>query len=71
MSFVIFDSEIMIWKEEKSRTRGVQMENLRGLLVIRRMDKVLNAQSDERGGRKDCWRCSPMVRSGGNNGVSR
>ena len=34
----------MIWKEmEKSRIRAVQMDNLRGLLGIRRMDKVLNA----------------------------
>ena len=33
----------MIWKEERSRIRAVQMDNLRGLLGIRRMDKVLNA----------------------------
>ena len=29
---------IMIWKEERSRIRVVQMHNLRGLLGIRRMD---------------------------------
>ena len=40
-----YGSEIMIWREkEKSRIRAVQMDNLRGLLGIRRMDKVLNAR---------------------------
>ena len=35
----------MIWKEkEMSRIRAVEMDYLRGLLGIRRMDKVLNAQ---------------------------
>ena len=35
----------MIWREkERSRIRAVQMDNLRGLLGIRRMDKVLNAR---------------------------
>ena len=35
----------MIWREkERSFIRAVQMYNLRGLLDIRRMDKVLNAQ---------------------------
>ena len=34
----------MLWKEkERSRIRAVQMDNLRGLLGIRRMDRVLNA----------------------------
>ena len=33
----------MIWREERSRIRAVQMDNPRGLLGIRRMDKVLNA----------------------------
>ena len=34
----------MIWrKKERSRIRGVQMDNLRGLLGIRRMYKVPNA----------------------------
>ena len=28
----------MLWKEERSRNRAVQMDNLRGLLGIRRMD---------------------------------
>ena len=30
-------------EKERSRSRAVQMENLRGLLGIRRMDKVPNA----------------------------
>ena len=30
----------MLWKEERSRTRAVQMDNLRGLLGIKRMDRV-------------------------------
>ena len=35
----------MIWREkERSRIRTVQMDNLRGLLGIRIMDKVPNAQ---------------------------
>ena len=39
-----YGSETMIWKEkERSRIRAVQMENLRGLMGIRRMNKVLNA----------------------------
>ena len=49
-----YGSETMIWREkERSRIRDVQVNNLRGLLGIRRMDEVLNArirqlwQSDE------------------------
>ena len=38
----------MIWKEkERSRIRAVQMGTLRGLLDIRRMDKIQNAQIRE------------------------
>ena len=41
---LMYDNEKMIWrKKEKSRIRAVQMDNLRGLLGIWRMDKVLNA----------------------------
>ena len=37
-------SEIMIWREkERFRIKTVQMDNLRGLLGIRGMDKVPNA----------------------------
>ena len=33
--------ETMLWKEkERSQIRDVQMDNLRGLLVIRRMDSL-------------------------------
>ena len=38
-----YGRETMIWREERSMIRAVQMDNLRGLLNIRRMDKVLNA----------------------------
>ena len=37
----------MIWKEERSRIRDVQMENLRCVLGIRRMNKVPNARIRE------------------------
>ena len=40
----MYGSETMLWKEmERSRVRAVQMDNLRGLLCIRRMDRILNA----------------------------
>ena len=41
-----FGTETMLW-EERSRIRAVQMDNLRGVLGIRRMDRVLNAQIRE------------------------
>ena len=41
-------SETMLWKEkERSKIQAVQMDNLRGLLGIRRMDRVPNAQIGE------------------------
>ena len=41
---LMYSSETMIWKEkERSRIRAVQVDNLRGLLVIRSMDKGMNA----------------------------
>ena len=44
----MFDNETMLWKEkERSRVRAVQMDNLRGLLGIRRMDRVPNAWISE------------------------
>ena len=43
MPVLTYGSEAIIWKKEMSRIRGVQMDNLRGLLGNRRMDKVLNA----------------------------
>ena len=44
----------MLWKEkERSRVRAVQIDNLRGLLGIRRTDRILNARIRELyGGRK-------------------
>ena len=44
-SVLPYGSETMIWREKgKSRITSVQMDNLRGLVGIRRMDKILNAQ---------------------------
>ena len=41
---LMYGSEKMIWREkERSRVTSVRMDNLRGLLGIRRMDRVLNA----------------------------
>ena len=40
---LMYGSETMLWKEEKSKIRDVQMDNLLSLFVIRRMDRVLNA----------------------------
>ena len=40
--------ETMIWKEkERSKIRAVHMDNLRGLLGIRKMDKVPNLNKRE------------------------
>ena len=41
-----YDSETMLWKE-RSRIRALQMDDLRGLLGIRRMDRVPNAWISE------------------------
>ena len=43
-----YGSETMLWKEkERSRMRAVQMDNLRGLLGIRRMDRIPNGRIRE------------------------
>ena len=45
MPVLMYGSETMIWREkERSRIRIVQRDNLRGLLGIRRRDKVSNAR---------------------------
>ena len=44
---LMYGSETMLWKKERSRIRTVHMDNLRGLLIIRRMDSVPNAQIRE------------------------
>ena len=42
---LMYGSETMMWREEeRSRIRALQMDNLRGLLGIRRMDEVPNAR---------------------------
>ena len=44
MPVFTYGSETMIWKEkERSMIRDAQMDNLRGFLEIRRMNKTLNA----------------------------
>ena len=46
-----YGSETMLWKEkERSRIRASQMDSLRCLLDIRKMDRVLNARIMELGG---------------------
>ena len=41
---LIYSSETMLWKEkERYKIRAVQMDNLRGLLLIKSMDIVPNA----------------------------
>ena len=53
--FLTYGSETMIWREkERSRVRAVLMNNLRGLLGIRRMDKVPNARIKELSGVAKC-----------------
>ena len=43
-----YGSETMLWKEkERSRIRAVQMDNLKGLLGNKRMNRVPNAQVKE------------------------
>ena len=39
----MYDSETMLWREERSRVRALQKDNLRGLLGIRKLDRVPNA----------------------------
>ena len=60
-----YGSETIIWREkERSRIWGVQMNNLRGLLGIRRLDKVPDARIRQLCGVTkgvDKKRCSPMV----------
>ena len=45
MLVLTYVNDTMIWrKKERSRIRAVQMDNLRGLLGIRRMDEIPNAR---------------------------
>ena len=51
MPLLTYGSKTKIWREkERSRIRAVQMDNFRGLLGIRRMDKVPNARIRELSG---------------------
>ena len=46
VAVLMYGSETMLWREkERPRVRAVQMDNLRRLLGIRRMDRVPNARS--------------------------
>ena len=48
MPVLMYGSETIIWKEEeRSRVRAVQMDKIRSLLGIRRMDRVPNARIRE------------------------
>ena len=47
VSVLMYGSKTMLWKKEISRTRAEEMDNLRGLLSIRIMDRVPNAQIRE------------------------
>ena len=54
----MYGNETILWKEkERSRIRAVQMDNLRCLLGISWIDRILNARirewGDEGGKRKD------------------
>ena len=45
---LMYGSETMLWKKkERFRIRAVQMDNIRGLLGIRRIDRFLNPQVRE------------------------
>ena len=48
MPVLIYGSETMLWKEsEISRIKAVQMDNLRGMLGIRRIDRIPNKRIRE------------------------
>ena len=53
VSILTYGSETLIWREKKrTRIRAVQIDNLKSLLGIRRIDKVL--EDGEDGERQDC-----------------
>ena len=46
--FLMYGSEMVLWKEkERSRIKAVQMDNLRGLLGVSRMDRAPNVRIKE------------------------
>ena len=44
---LMYGSETKLWKEERSRVRAVEMNNLKGLLGVRRMDRIPYARMRE------------------------
>ena len=67
MPVLTYGSETMIWREkERSRIKDAQMNNRRGLLGIRRMDKVPNARI-----MKIMWTKGLMNRFSGDSGMLR
>ena len=52
MPVLLYGSETMIWREKvRSRMRALQMDNLRGLLGISRMDRDKGVMQSEEGSR--------------------
>ena len=47
---LMYGSKAVLWRKERSRIRAVQIENLKGLLGVKRMDRVPNALI------KELWR---------------
>ena len=48
LPILLYGSETMVWREkERSRIRVLKVDSLRGLLGIRGMDRVPNAQIRE------------------------
>ena len=47
MPLLIDVSETMLWKKKRSRVRAVQIDKFKGLLGIRRMDRIPNARIRE------------------------
>ena len=39
---LMYESETMVWKEKRSWIKDLQLDNLRGLLGIRRIDRIPN-----------------------------
>ena len=44
VTVLMYGSETLLCKEERCRIRTVQMDNLKELLGVRRIDRVMNAE---------------------------
>ena len=44
---LLYGGETMVWRKETSNIRPVQMDNLKGMLGIRRINRVSNARIRE------------------------